>query len=101
MGPSHPLPTRGAERQSFAKGTWGGTFHDDFQPRPGDVVVHEHWGSSGFANTDLDLRLRQFGISRVVLVGMAWFRKCHFQVTPEIDRGLRVKGFLVLGVTLI
>ncbi len=31
----------------------------------------------------------------------AWFRKCHSQVTPEIDRALMVKGFLILGVTLI
>jgi len=31
----------------------------------------------------------------------AWFKKCHFQVTPEIDRALMVEGFLVLGVTLI
>ena len=30
-----------------------------------------------------------------------WFKKCHFQVTPEIDRALMGKGFLVLGVTLI
>ena len=48
----------------------GGTFHDDFQPKPGDIVAHEHWGSSGFANTDLDVQLRQFGISHVILVGM-------------------------------
>jgi len=33
--------------------------------------------------------------------GEAWFKKCHFQVTPEVDRGPMVKGFLVLGVTLI
>jgi transposase len=32
---------------------------------------------------------------------LAWFRKCRSQVTPEINRALRVKGFLVLGVTLI
>jgi len=31
----------------------------------------------------------------------AWFKKCHFQVTPEINRALMVRGFLVLGVTLI
>ena len=68
----HPTPYQlgGAGRQTFAKGTWGGTFHDDFQPQQGDIVVHEHWGSSGFANTDLDVQLRQFGISRVILVGM-------------------------------
>jgi nicotinamidase-related amidase len=68
----HPTPYQlgGAERQSFAKGTWGGAFHDDFQPQPGDIVIHEHWGSSGFANTDLDLQLKQFGITRVILIGM-------------------------------
>ncbi len=37
----------------------------------------------------------------IIAVGRAWFKKCHFQVTPEIDRALMVKGFLVLGVTLI
>ncbi len=31
----------------------------------------------------------------------AWFKKCHFQVTPEIDKALMIKGFFVLGVTLI
>jgi len=31
---------------------------------------------------------------------LAWFEKCRFQVTPEIDRVLMIKGFLVLGVTL-
>src|SRR5580658_3746826 len=30
----------------------------------GDVVVLEHWGSSGFANTDLDLQLKQHGVRR-------------------------------------
>jgi len=36
-----------------------------------------------------------------VVIISAWFETCHFQVTPEIDRALMVKGFLVLGVTLI
>src|SRR4051794_3362599 len=59
----HPTPYQlsAAERQTFAKNTWGGTFHDDFQPQTSDIVVHEHWGSSGFANTDLDFQLKQFG----------------------------------------
>jgi nicotinamidase-related amidase len=60
----------GAERQIFAKGTWGGAFHDAFEPQPNDIVVHEHWYSSGFANTDLDLQLKQFGISHVIIIGM-------------------------------
>ena len=65
-----PYQLAGAERQIFAKGSWGGTFHDDFQPQQGDIVVHEHWGSSGFANTDLDQQLKQFGIRRVIVIGM-------------------------------
>src|ERR1700741_2279689 len=53
-----------------AAGSWGGTFREEFAPRPEDVVVKQHWGSSGFANTDLDLQLKQHGISRVILIGM-------------------------------
>ncbi|WP_269856797.1 isochorismatase family cysteine hydrolase [Streptomyces sp. RPT161] len=69
---SHPNPTQRniQERHSFARGTWGGEFHPDFQPRAGDVVVHEHWAQSGFANTDLDFQLKQHGISHVVIVGV-------------------------------
>jgi nicotinamidase-related amidase len=65
-----PYQRAGAQRRIFEKGAWGGTFHDDFQPQPGDVVAQEHWGSSGFANTDLDLQLKQYGIERVILVGL-------------------------------
>jgi nicotinamidase-related amidase len=57
-------------RQTFAKGTWGGTFHPDFQMQPGDLLISEHWGSSGFANTDLDHQLKQYGIDHIICVGM-------------------------------
>jgi nicotinamidase-related amidase len=68
----HPNPTQLAimKRHSFARGDWGGEWHPDFAPQPGDIVVKEHWGQSGFANTDLDLRLRQRGAIHVVLVGL-------------------------------
>jgi nicotinamidase-related amidase len=68
----HPSPSQiGAnKRQVFAEGSWGGSFHDEFQVQPGDVVIKEHWGSSGFANTDLDLRLKQNGIERIVVIGL-------------------------------
>lgn len=32
--------------------------------------MHEHWSSSGFANTDLDFQLKQHRVSRIVLIGM-------------------------------
>ncbi len=54
----------------FARGEWGGEWHPDFAPKDGDVVIAEHWAQSGFANTDLDLQLKQHGISHVILVGL-------------------------------
>lgn len=62
---------QGIERgQLFAFGTWGGEFRTEFEPKPGDVVASEHWISSGFANTDLDMQLKQHGVDHVVLMGM-------------------------------
>lgn len=58
------------EHHNFARDSWGGEFHPDFLPQAGDVVVHEHWGQSGFANTDLDMQLKQHGITHVAAVGV-------------------------------
>jgi nicotinamidase-related amidase len=68
----HPNPTQISimERHSFARGEWGGDWHPDFAPRQGDIVVKEHWAQSGFANTDLDQQLRQYGITHVIVVGL-------------------------------
>ena len=68
----HPNPTQIAimQRHSFARGEWGGDWHPDFAPQVGDVVIKEHWGQSGFANTDLDQQLKQHGISHVIVVGL-------------------------------
>ncbi|MFF4245665.1 cysteine hydrolase family protein [Streptomyces sp. NPDC001822] len=69
---SYPNPTHRAiqKKHSFALGTWGGEFHPDFQPQEGELVAHEHWSQSGFANTDLNLLLQQHDISHVVLIGV-------------------------------
>jgi nicotinamidase-related amidase len=67
LNPSHAVARR---IQPFARGTWGGEFHPDFQPRAGEVVVHEHWLHSGFVNTDLDYRLRTHGVDHLVLAGL-------------------------------
>ena len=61
---------RGSARSMlFAAGTWGGDWHPEFGPKPGDVIIKEHWAQSGFANTDLDQQLKQHGIRKVILVG--------------------------------
>jgi nicotinamidase-related amidase len=68
----HPNPTQIAisHSHSFARGEWGGDWHPDFAPQPGDIVAQEHWAQSGFANTDLDHQLRQHGITHVILIGL-------------------------------
>jgi ureidoacrylate peracid hydrolase len=65
-----PVQASAAKGRTFADGTWGGSFHSDFEPRPGEVVAQEHWLSSGFANTDLDLQLKKHGLRKVIVIGM-------------------------------
>lgn len=71
-GWAHPTPNqlKVFDRHTFARGEWGGDWHPDFTPKAGDTIVQEHWGSSGFANTDLDFRLKQKGITHVIVVGL-------------------------------
>ena len=71
-GWDHPTPYQLAATamQIFARGAWGGEWHPDFAPQPGDVVIKEHWTSSGFANTDLDFQLKQRKISHLILIGL-------------------------------
>jgi ureidoacrylate peracid hydrolase len=65
-----PVQKAAFTSKAFEYGTWGGQIRQEFQPRPGDVVASEHWCSSGFANTDLDLLLKRHGIHRVIVVGL-------------------------------
>lgn len=65
-----PFQKAGVPLKAFEVGTWGGEFNEEFGPQKGDVVVKEHWAQSGFANTDLDLQLRQRGIEKIILVGV-------------------------------
>jgi nicotinamidase-related amidase len=71
-GWTHPNPYMqgGYDLRIFAAGSWGGEWFPDFAPQPGDLICTEHWGSSGFANTNLDTLLKQRGITHVVLVGL-------------------------------
>jgi nicotinamidase-related amidase len=65
-----PYQLQAAKSQIFAKGSWGGTFHDDFQVEPGDIVATEHWASSGFPNTDLDHQLKRHGKEKIICIGL-------------------------------
>jgi nicotinamidase-related amidase len=58
------------QRKTFEFGTWGGEFKAEFVPTSGEIVASEHWCSSGFANTDLDLQLKKQGIHRLIVIGL-------------------------------
>src|SRR5215472_11023063 len=57
-------------RKTFEYGTWGGEIRPEFVPIPGDIVAAEHWCSSSFANTDLDLQLKKHGIHQLIVIGV-------------------------------
>jgi len=65
-----PIQKAAWSRKTFEYGTWGGEIRAEFAPQPGDIVAHEHWCSSGFANTDLDLQLKRHGIQRLIVAGL-------------------------------
>jgi nicotinamidase-related amidase len=65
-----PIQKAAWGRKTFEHGSWGGELRAEFGPRPGEVVAQEHWCSSGFANTDLDLLLKKHGVHRLIVIGL-------------------------------
>jgi nicotinamidase-related amidase len=65
-----PVQKAAWAHKTFEYATWGGELRREFAPQPGDVVALEHWCSSGFANTDLDLQLKKHGIHKLIVIGM-------------------------------
>ena len=67
IAPTQKAAWRG---KTFENGTWGGEIRREFEPQPGEIVAQEHWDSSGFANTDLDLQLKKHGIHQLIVMGL-------------------------------
>jgi nicotinamidase-related amidase len=65
-----PIQKAAWSHKTFEYGTWGGEIRREFEPQSGDIVAAEHWCSSGFANTDLDLQLKKHGIHRLIVIGL-------------------------------
>ena len=65
-----PIQKRTWASKSFEYGTWGGELRSEFKPEPGEIIAAEHWCSSGFANTDLDLQLKKHGIHQLIVIGL-------------------------------
>ena len=56
-----------AEKAQAQRGL-GALHRGEFEP--GEMVALEHWCSSGFANTDLDLQLKNQGIHQLIVIGL-------------------------------
>ena len=65
-----PIQQTAWSHKVFAAGTWGGEVRTEFAAQTGDIVALEHWCSSGFANTDLDLQLKKHGIHKLIVIGL-------------------------------
>ncbi len=88
-----PIQERSARSRAFEEGSWGGQVREEFTPLPGDVVALEHWCSSGFYNTDLDLQLQRHGIERLIVIGN--------KANTCIEATVRSAVELGYGVTLV
>jgi nicotinamidase-related amidase len=85
-----PVQKAAWSSKAFEYGTWGGEIHPEFEPQPGDIVALEHWGSSGFANTDLDLQLKKHGIHKLVIIGLIAHTCVEATVRYAVELGYEV-----------
>ena len=85
-----PIQKGAWQHRSFEFGTWGGEFRPEFVPAPGEIVATEHWCSSGFANTDLDLQLKKHGIHQLVVIGLIAHTCIEATVRYAAELGYRV-----------
>jgi ureidoacrylate peracid hydrolase len=85
-----PIQKLAWSRKTFEYGTWGGEFRSEFAPEPGDIVAFEHWCSSGFANTDLDLQLKKHGIHQLIVIGLIAHTCVEATVRFAVELGYEV-----------
>ena len=88
-----PIQKLAWQRKTFEYGTWGGEIRPEFEAKPGEIVATEHWCSSGFANTDLDLQLKKHGIQQIIVIGLI-AHTC-------IEATVRFAAELGYGVTMV
>jgi ureidoacrylate peracid hydrolase len=85
-----PIQKAAWSHKTFEYGTWGSEIRLEFEPQPGDMVALEHWGSSGFANTDLDSQLRRHGIDKLIIMGLIAHTCVEATVRYAVELGYEV-----------
>ncbi|MFQ5915308.1 MAG: cysteine hydrolase family protein [Nitrospinota bacterium] len=63
------VPERMRARNLCRRGSWGAAIIDELSPRPGEPVI-EKCRYSGFYNTNLEILLRNRGITTLILAGV-------------------------------
>lgn len=69
-----------------------GEMIDGFDPAPGEIVIQKDV-NSGFVGTDLELRMRQHGITRLVIVG--FFTNFCVETTTRMSGNMGYDTYLV------
>ncbi len=69
-----------------------GEMIDGFEPREGEVVIQKDV-NSGFVGTDLELRMRQLGVTRLVIVG--FFTNFCVETTTRMSGNMGYDTYLV------
>ena len=85
-----PIQKAAWRSKVFENGTWGGEIRGEFAPQPGEIVAQEHWCSSGFANTDLDLQLKRHGIHQLIVIGLIAHTCVEATVRYAVELGYEV-----------
>jgi ureidoacrylate peracid hydrolase len=85
-----PIQKAAWSRKTFEFGSWGGQLRSELEPQPGDVVAQEHWCSSGFANTDLDVLLKRHGIHQLIMIGLIAHTCLEATVRFGVELGYQV-----------
>jgi len=85
-----PIQRAGWRSKAFEEGSWGGEIRGDFAPQACDIVAQEHWCSSGFANTDLDLQLKKHGIHKLIVIGLIAHTCVESTVRFAVELGYEV-----------
>ena len=77
------------ERGALKLGSWGAQAFAGFEPKGGDISV-AHNRNSAFRNTDLETRLRDRGITRLSVTGLATQFSVEHTVRDAADLGFAV-----------
>jgi biuret amidohydrolase len=84
-----PMFRAAAEAGAVREGTWGAAFHERLSPRNGETVV-THTRINAFYGSDLDRVLKELGVRRLVVAGVATHSAVEHTARHAADAGYDV-----------